>query len=171
MMSTSPFLFGVILCTPSCWISSPMLVLLFWPCLQLLGSHRAQHSVLCCISSYPDNKLHQSWLCLILNPANAFYWEFTAPLEPSLLMVSVFRNCVSARHEYPDLLLLLTAEIFSPSQPSFSHLGLKVTLPELMGLGNSTKKEQTFLLFWHDCTNSAGLQCFSSPFSRNKEEN
>lgn len=94
----------------------------------------------CCLSSYPENKLHWSWACLLLNPANTFSWGFAAPLEPSLWYLYLGPVSLPGMITLISV-LLLTAEIFSPSQPNFSHLSPKEALSELMGLGNSTKRK------------------------------
>ena len=139
MMPISPFLFAAILWTLSCWFSTPMSVFLFHTCLQPLGLHRAKCCMVCCLSCPPENKLHQSWPCPLPNPANTFRWGFAAPL-----VMSVSRTCPSPRHDYSGLCATSnSAEIFSPSQPSFSHFRLKGASPELMGLGNSTKRKSS----------------------------
>lgn len=162
VMPTSPFPFATILWTPSCWFSAPVSVLWFCTSLQPLDFHRAKCCMLCCLSHPPENKLHQSWPSTLLNPANSFQWGFAAPLEPSLLMMSVSRTCPSPRHDYPGLCPTSnSAEIFPASQPSFSHFGLKVASPALMGLGNSAKRKSSLSVVLPWLHEFSWLQWFS----------
>lgn len=127
--------------------------------------------MLCCLSSYPDNKLHQSWPCLLLNPANTCFGGLQHPLNQACSWC-LYLGPVSL----PGMIilisvLLLTAEIFSPSQPSFSHSGLKLAWADGPGpftLPQSKRANFSAVLAW--LHKSSWLQCFSCPFPSDKEE-